>query len=281
METHEFGTQGWFEQRFENVAEKAADGWGQQWRGSQKFRLALCFATLKPYLASGTKKFLDIGAGICDFSRLVHNIFPEYQIYACDISENAVKYVQNTFKYIDAKVNILPKVEYNSQVFGYISALDVLYYLNDNDRKQSFDEIARCLTQGGIFFFTTPINRGSRYFDEADAITLVAQRFKILRITYNYANFYTHFENLLMPFALLGTRIETHATQNKILQKLTSFFTTIHLFWLFLFVCQLFSFFAKFILKRILFVRIISFFSQFLFPNATKSHLIIVAEKYA
>jgi len=190
-----WGTKEWFESKFNNL-DNFGDKWGHRWRGSQKFRYDLYIKILKSILPTKEKiKILDIGCALGDFTKRVWQLDPKNEIYGIDISENAIARVSKEYPNMKFKVESLPKLSFRDNSFDLILCLEVLYYLNAEDRIKSLENIRRVLKPGGYLLFSGVLDGGIRYFAEEEIIELISKYFDIQRIEYNYAKIYTAIES--------------------------------------------------------------------------------------
>jgi len=195
MMKYTWSTKEWFESKFNNL-DKFGDKWGHRWRGSQKFRYDLYIKILKSILPTKEKiKILDIGCALGDFTKRVWQLDPKNEIYGIDISENAIAKVSKEYPNMKFKVESLPKLSFRDNSFDLILCLEVLYYLNAEDRIKSLENIRRVLKPGGYLLFSGVLDGGIRYFAEEEIIELISKYFDIERIEYNYAKIYTAIES--------------------------------------------------------------------------------------
>lgn len=196
-----WGSKEWFEYQFSDIEnEKIEDRWGHQWRGSQKFRYDLYIQVLKNILPTKNPiKVLDIGCGLGDLTKKVWALDPKNDIAGIDISENAINRISGAVKKegyqnLKFRVGSLPSLNFKDQSLDLILCLEVLYYLNDEDRKRSITEIKRTLKPGGYLLLSGGLDDGVRYFSEENIVKLISKDFSIKMIEYNYAKIYTMFE---------------------------------------------------------------------------------------
>ena len=190
-----WGTKEWFESKFNNL-DNFGDKWGHRWRGSQKFRYDLYIKILESILPTEEKiKILDIGCALGDFTKRVWQLDPKNEIYGIDISENAIAMVSKEYPNMKFKVESLPELSFRDNSFDLILCLEVLYYLNAEDRIKSLENIRRVLKPGGYLLFSGVLDGGIRYFAEDEIIELISKYFDVERIEYNYARIYTAIES--------------------------------------------------------------------------------------
>lgn len=200
---NKWGTKEWFESQFNShELDTLGDKWGHRWRGSQKLRYKLSLEVIKEIVKNSRNlKILDIGCALGDFITKVYELNPKNEFYGMDISQKAIDYVQNKYKWLRAKKGALPDIPFPSNSFDLIIALEVLYYLNKRERKMALCEIKRTLKIGGYLFVSGPL--GGRYFNEKEIIKLLSTFFTIKRVTFNYMKLYTFFERKMLKLLSL------------------------------------------------------------------------------
>lgn len=196
-----WGSKGWFEQQFSDIKdERVGDRWGHRWRGSQKYRYDIYIDILKKILPAKKKmRILDIGCALGDFTERVRNLDFKNEICGIDISEKAIKRISREFPKNgpqNAKFGVgsLPLLPFGERSFDLVLCLEVLYYLNEEDRKKSLIDIKRVLKPEGYLLLSGVLDGGIRYFAEDKIVTLVSGHFYIEAIEYNYTKIYTIIE---------------------------------------------------------------------------------------
>lgn len=203
------GTKEWFESLFDPKQNPIVDGWKIAWRGSQKFRYDLYTEILKHVLPKNEKiKILDIGCALGDFTRRVWQLDPKNEILGIDISENAINRVSKEYPDMKFKVASLPALPFNESTFDLILCLEVLYYLNPEDRIKSLENIKKALKTDGYLFFSGVLDGGVRYFAEDEIIALISKYFDVERIEYNYLPIYTKIESKFLYLLNICDTIE-------------------------------------------------------------------------
>jgi SAM-dependent methyltransferase len=202
--SNNWGTKEWFEDKFVD-AHTRGDRWYIHLRASQSFRMKLCHDLIKEYLASPeVLRILDIGCGLGLFMDRLFEANPNNLMYGCDISKNAISFNQKRFPGFQFKVTSLPLLHYESEKFDIICALEVIYYLSDEDQRASLEEIRRCLKKGGHFLLSGGINRDERYFEERNIMELISEYFDIIDIVYNNARIYRYLERLFLGIIIIA-----------------------------------------------------------------------------
>ena len=191
---------------FDQQQNPIVDGWKIAWRGSQKFRYRLYSDLLKDILPTKKKiTILDIGCALGNFTKKVWQLDPKNEILGIDISENAIARVSKMFPNMKFKQAFLPTLPFNKHTFDLVLCLEVLYYLNDEDRERSVQAIKRILKDGGHLFLSVVLDGGKRYFSEEDIIRLLSKYFSLESVRFNYAKPYTWVEKrLLFLYSMLA-----------------------------------------------------------------------------
>jgi SAM-dependent methyltransferase len=205
----DWGTKEWFESLFDPKLNPIVDGWRIAWRGSQKFRYDLYTKILKSILPTKEKiTILDIGCALGDFTKRVRQLDLKNKIFGIDISENAIARVSKEYPDMKFKVGSLPALPFNERSFDLILCLEVLYYLNPEDRIESLETIKKTLKTDGHLFFSGVLDGGVRYFAEDEIIELISKYFDIERIEYNYARIYGKIESRFLYLLNICDTIE-------------------------------------------------------------------------
>jgi ubiquinone/menaquinone biosynthesis C-methylase UbiE len=185
-----WGTKGWFEDKFKNAAD-GYDEWGHQWRGSQQLRYASCLSMIQHILSAKQKlNILDIGCGLGDLTARLGQSNPQHAVFGVDITENAVKWGARHYPDVRFSMGALPKLSFHDRKFDLVLCLDVIYYLNDEDRIKAVHHINRVLKKDGYVLLSSMLSRDGRYLDEHVVINELKDAFSIEAIHYEYRNYY-------------------------------------------------------------------------------------------
>lgn len=212
-----YGSKEWFEKMF-SPAQQGYDLWGHQWRASQEYRYLLSLAVIKHLLTKNfTQSILDIGCGLADFTYLMYGVNTQNKFYGMDISQNAITGAAKKYPEFHFQCNALPEIDHQVKFDGIIS-LDCVCYLNHQNRIDAVKNIFRHLKSKGWYLFSSPLDDGTRYFSEKNAIQVLRLAgFKIDHVCYNNARLYNSFE---IPFlrisslARIVSEIDRNTNQN-------------------------------------------------------------------
>jgi len=192
-ENYKFGSKEYFKKLYQNSDEP----WGISRRASQKHRYITCMKILKNY-SDNYKSILDIGCSQGQFTILLKEVASE--ITAIDICDTAVQRAKENFreyKNIKFEVGNLKSLKYGHDSFDLITALEVLYYLKNEDRTAALKEVKRVLKSGGYLLISAKIDNPP-YFRIDEFYNLISKHFKIEQVSYGYYRCYSYFENKLI-----------------------------------------------------------------------------------
>jgi 2-polyprenyl-3-methyl-5-hydroxy-6-metoxy-1,4-benzoquinol methylase len=193
-----WGTKEWFEDMLSpKNAGTVGDKWGNRWRGSQKYRFVQSLEVIKSIITQSGKRLniLDIGCAFGDFTERVWRLNPQSNIYATDISENAIAVATEKLPQVKFKVDTLPNVEFEDGFFDIVISLEVVYYMGRDNRRKSMKSMHRILKNGGHLLLSGTIDGGKRYFDIKELHKLLGEvGFKVTITRYLYLRLYNWFE---------------------------------------------------------------------------------------
>lgn len=178
------------------------------------------------------KTHLDIG---CAYGVLVKKMLSQGWISSgVDVSEFAITEGKKVYGNIDIKIGSADELPYPDNSFGYITCLDVIEHLNDNELCKSLTEICRCLKPGGVIFAATP-----NVFDNS-LVDIFSEEYIEKDITHiNYLSSYdlyrlfsnANFSKVIIrgssPFIPKITEINL---SNKIVKKILNFLLSIFIY---------------------------------------------------
>ena len=282
MKNYHYGSEEWFENKFSNLEHKG-DGWGHNLYSSQKYRMGSCLEILAEFISEDNLNILDVGCAACDFTNLVYSLNKNNNIFASDISKNAVTHNSSKYKEFEHSVQRLPKLDFKDSNFDTIIALEVINYLNLKEREEAMQSVKSKLKSGGHFLFSTVISNNSRYFTEDEAVQLLKNHFQIRKIKYNYSKLWEYLEYIPTGVLMLNT-IYTDGKIKEILYLTSNTFLrsllTNKIFIRFIFpLIKILSKPSFSFLTSDFLVSFVNNISKIFLPKSGKSHVIILAQK--
>ncbi len=182
---YEYGSSEWFERMF---IDSEDDRWGMSYRASQKLRHKTCLEMVSSIIKEkdGEAEILDIACCLGDFTYKLYEIDNRNTIHARDISSKAISYVSAKYPYFEVKAEALPSCDFASDSMDLITCLDVLNYLNNDDREKALKNIQKVLKKGGHLLISGPVNYDEKYFTEYGFKELISKYFDIEKVEYLY-----------------------------------------------------------------------------------------------
>lgn len=166
--------------------------------GYQKYRhdkLIRFFEKSNPGRRADGGSFLDIGCATGDFS----NAFLERTEFdngtGIDFLEEAVATASQQYPKLSFHVAVLPDIPLGDRNCDMVVASEVLYYLNEPERRATICTVARVLREDGLLLFTAAL--GQNYFTPQEARELLEPDFEILAEAYDHVRFY---HQLMAPY---------------------------------------------------------------------------------
>ena len=190
---NKFGTKEYFDELYASSDEP----WHISFRASQQYRYNTYLQMLKQF-SDNYGSMLDIGCSQGQFTISLQDIASS--VIAIDISKLAIQRAKkkySDYKKIRFEVGNLPLLKYNNEQFDLVLALEVLYYLEKEDRVESLKEIKRVLKKDGFLLISVNINKPP-YFQIGEFYNLINQFVKIKKVGYSYGKIYSFFERILL-----------------------------------------------------------------------------------
>ena len=260
-----YGTVEWLENQFVPFNRYLGDRWGHRWRATQKIRFKTAINLVRDFLvAKNGQLILDIGCGLGDFTKLMISVNPHNQFVGMDISENALRNFDPGIKKQVSLVHAgLPYIPFEKNTFDGVVAMEIFYYLSNEQRKIGMDEVVRVLKPDGWFFFTTVVEKEkTHYFTIDEAISLMESRFMIKKQKFHYSKILSLLES---PFvrAFNGFTVFSKNHGKSLLSALYASPAVLAYF---------------FISQQILMESFMNL-TKFMFPRASISHLMAIGVK--
>lgn len=187
MAAFEWGTREWQNAQFpKHELDSTGDAWGIRWRGMEKMRHASYLKLVADDL-EGTEPLsvLDIGCALCDFTQKAWKLNPQNKFFGIDTSENAIAWVTENFPEFDFKVGILPDIPFDNE-FDVVFCLEVLCYLNADDRTKSIENIRDVLAPSGKLVFSGVLDGGQMHHTHEEVFGLLGDDFDVRKVRYNH-----------------------------------------------------------------------------------------------
>ncbi len=173
-----FGTPGWFEAQFREADRPEGDAWGHRWRGSQRYRHDLSLSMIRPLLSRGEElSILDIGCAAADFTALLQG--PGRRVTATDIAPRAAEIARRQCPAIESAAAALPALPFRPESFDLVVALEVLYYLSREGRREGVRELHRVLRPGGRLLFSGQLDGNVKYHSREELDEILSPYFRI------------------------------------------------------------------------------------------------------
>ena len=115
------------------------------------------FKWINPYLPRSSERIrvLDFGVGCARTARHFYRHQKEFDIYGCDVDQNAIHWLQKNVGFLNASQSSpRPPLPYSSEYFDCVYAISVFSHLNENYFDIWLKELFRCLKPNGKLIFT-------------------------------------------------------------------------------------------------------------------------------
>lgn len=185
----EWGSRAWLEAHFD-TPEGEGDAWGNGWRGSQRLRHHLTLELLRPLIASGGRDVLDVGCGLGEFTAALAAVHPGNRVTGVDMCERAVSRAREANPGLSFRTGTLPDLALPDAAYDLITALEMLYYLDDAGRAAAPRELRRLLRPGGHLVFSSTLADPRRYFSERSAVHLLESAFEVREVGFLHGRLY-------------------------------------------------------------------------------------------
>lgn len=134
---------------------------------------------------------LDVGCGTGDFTYRLKEFGDEIQ--AIDISEIAIEQAKRKHKDIEFRVGAFPFSTFRNAYFDLVCCLEVIYYLDEPQRRLMIDEIYKILKPGGKVLFAA-VTWKNPYFPRPEFEALVSSKFKTISTSTIHLKFFSLLE---------------------------------------------------------------------------------------
>ena len=189
-----YGSKEWAEALFKN---SETDPWGHDWRASQKARYEAALELVKQYIPPGLPvNTIDIGCALGHFTKMLKGYFSNSEMLGVDISEEAVQKCRNKYNNIQFEVSSLPELKLPKSRFDFVSALEVIYYVGENNIDQSLKRIYDVMANGSYLLISTYLNKPPFITSEKFKKTL-SKYFEVIDETFRYHVLYSQYETMI------------------------------------------------------------------------------------
>ena len=187
----EYGTKEWNNDHFPaDQLDSTGDTWGQRWQGLDKMRHRSYLKLINNELqGTHTLKVLDIGCALCDFTEKAWKLNPNNRFWGMDVSDNAIAWSRENFPEFDFDVSAIPDIPFIIE-FDVVLCLQVICYVNADERKKTIENIHSALVPSGILMFSAGFYGGLQHHTEKEVIGLLQTNFEIHQIVYNHWSLY-------------------------------------------------------------------------------------------
>jgi SAM-dependent methyltransferase len=206
IRSKDWGQQEWQAAHFpDDQLDTVGDSWGFRWRGVEKWRHGRCLELLKPLLRRQEPlDILDIGCALCDFTVKLSRLNSKNRISGFDIVPAAVSWGKRKFPEFDLRQGSLPEIPFDRS-FDIILCMEVLCYIDGEDRRRAIQNIREALVPGGQLVFSGVLDGGARHHTLEELLQMIEGHFRVDRIMYNHWAWYKRLMEL--PLDSADTRL--------------------------------------------------------------------------
>jgi SAM-dependent methyltransferase len=172
-----YGSLEWFTTQYHNATD---DPWGLTWRPSQALRYRGVLNLLER-VPQSLARAIDIGCATGDFTALLSRSMPSLSVLlGVDFVQTAVERARRRFPHITfVRDSILSLGAWHQAPFDLAVCLEVLYYLESEERARALASIRGLLRKGGYAVFSSLISHAP-YFSPDQLLDLVRTEFRII-----------------------------------------------------------------------------------------------------
>ena len=151
-----YGSPAWAEALFKGADE---DPWGHDWRASQRARYQAALELLGPVEPAGVKSVLDVGCALGHFTTQLAARFSGARVLGVDISAEAVAKCRKRLPELEFSQAKLPELNLAGGPFDLVTALEVVYYVGEENIEASLARLAQLVRPGGHLLISTYLNK--------------------------------------------------------------------------------------------------------------------------
>lgn len=186
-----YGSTAWAEALFKGADE---DPWGHDWRASQQARYQAALEMLSQGVeASRVKSVLDVGCALGHFTAEVAGRFPGARVLGVDISAEAVAKCRKRLPELEFSQAKLPELTLAGGPFDLVTALEVVYYVGEENIDASLARLAELIRPGGYLLISTYLNKPP-FHTPANFRKRVEQYFRVRNEKLRYHGLYSRLE---------------------------------------------------------------------------------------
>lgn len=192
---------------FNNFNEQDGNGWGFNWRASQKKRMDNSIKFIEKILKKKDLAVLEAGCATADMTKLLYKRIKNLKKYdAFDISDKAIEICKsNIHKGINWMVCDLTEMDFDKNTYDLIICSEAIYYLKFYQQRKCIEKFHSYLKDGGFLFVSMP------YSEYKEIFSLFLKEFRREKVFYNKNWLWTKIECKLL--------IWHNQTANKDLKK--------------------------------------------------------------
>lgn len=190
----------YFEQNyFSNYDEKDGNGWGFNWRASQKKRIKNAVRFMERILKKEDVTVLEAGCATADMTKLLYNTIESLKRYdAFDISDEAIRICKTKgINQINWMVCDLTEMNFDTDTYDLIICSEAISYLKFYQQKECIEKFYSYLKRGGILFLSM---HDYEYGEKFEPILNCFRKRKVFynktwlwtQIEYKLLNYYNH-----------------------------------------------------------------------------------------
>jgi SAM-dependent methyltransferase len=157
---------------------------------------------------------LDIGSALGHFTTMLADYFRPAGVLGVDISELAVAKCRQRFDHIEFLVSSLPDLNLERHSFDFVSALEVIYYVEAQDIDNALRRIREVMTPGAYLLISTYLNKPP--FESKDSFKAALSAHFTIQDEKDVHNLqYTQFETLVRQSLAMSQALQAAIHQDQ------------------------------------------------------------------
>jgi len=187
-----WGTKEWFKELFVINEGKLSGYFDHSTNGYAQYR----YSKISDFITKNIKPaelstIFDVGSATGEFTKKLADIYHDSSVIGSDFLPELVELANKNHPNVTFILSSLPNIPLPNQSIDLICALEVLYYLSEENRVKAINEFHRILKTKGKVLFSSVIGK-KQYFTQESAKKLLGDRFLIIASMQNHFKFY-HF----------------------------------------------------------------------------------------